>query len=311
MEFDSRKFIQEKIAEIKNTVGDKKAVVALSGGVDSTTCAVLAYRALKKNLTAVFLDDGLMRERDEKEVLTIGEKIGMVVKVVRVAEVFFGALKGKVDPEEKRRAFRECFYKVLAEVVKKEKSSFLIQGTIAADIKETKEGVKTQHNVLEQIGIEPKRYGFSLIEPLKDLYKPEVRKVAEALGLPSSVYRRMPFPGPGLATRIVGEVTPKRVETVRKATTIVEEEFGELRPFQCFAVLLKDKATGMKRGRRVFGEIIALRSVESQDALTAEVTKVPWEILEKVQRRITREVPSVVKVVLDITPKPPSTIEYI
>jgi len=311
MKFNTKKFIKEKIAEIKKAAGYKKALVALSGGVDSTTCAFLAYRALGKNLIAVFLDSGLMRERDEKEVLKIGEMMEVPVKVARVSDKFFTALKGKIDPEEKRWAFRECFYQALAEIVKIEGASFLIQGTIAADIKETKRGIKTQHNVLEQIGIDPKKYGFSVIEPLKELYKPEVRAIAKALGLPKEVFERQPFPGPGLATRIVGEVTPERVRTERLASKIIEEELVNFKPFQCFAVLLFDRATGMVGGKRLLGEIVVIRSVESTDALTATPTKIPWLTLEKICQKITGEVPGVVKVLYDLTPKPPSTIEFI
>lgn len=311
MKLNTKRFIANKIAEIKKTAGKEKAVAALSGGVDSTTCAVLAHQALGKELVPIFLDDGLMRRRDEKEVLAFGKGMGVPIKVVKAAQKFFKALKGKTDPEDKRKAFRECFYQTLAWVVKKEKANFLIQGTIAADIKETKGGIKTQHNVLAQIGIDPKKYGFSLIEPLKDLYKPEVRKVAKALGLPKEVFERQPFPGPGLATRIVGEVTPERAETVRKASEVIEEELSYFKPFQYFAVLLSDRATGVVGGKRLLGEIIVVRSVESKDALTAQSTKIPWKVLEKICQRITKEVPGVVKVLYDLTPKPPSTIEYI
>lgn len=311
MNFNPKKFISQAIKEIKEQVGNKRALAALSGGVDSTTCAILAHRALGKNLVAVFLDDGLMRDRDEKEILTIGQKMEIPIKVVRVAERFFAALKGKVDPEEKRKAFRQIFYQVLGETVKKESCQFLVQGTIAADIKETREGIKTQHNVLTQIGIDPARYGFRIIEPLRTLYKPEVRLVAKALGLPKEVFTRMPFPGPGLATRVVGEVTKERVRTLKQAVKIVEEELEKYKPFQCFAVLLNNKATGVVGGKRLLGQIIAIRSVESKDALTAKPTKIPWKTLERVCQRITTEVPRVVKVLYDLTPKPPSTIEYI
>lgn len=309
--FNPKNFIREKIKEIKETVGKEKALVATSGGVDSSACAILAHMALRGNLQTVFLDDGLMREGEGEATKRIFQKIGLNLKIKKGADRFFQALKGIEDPEEKRKAFREIFYRTLGEIVKKEKARFLIQGTIKADIVETKGKIKTQHNVLEQIGIDPRRYGFSVIEPLRDLYKPDVRKVAKALGLPKEIWDRMPFPGPGLALRVIGEVTPKRVEIVRKAHVIVEKELASSKPFQCFAVLLKDRATGLKKGKRAFGEIIVLRSVESEDAMTATVTKIPWEILMRIQKRITIEIPSVVKAVFDITPKPPSTIEYI
>jgi len=187
-----------------------------------------------------------------------------------------------------------------------------VQGTIAADIIETKGGIKTQHNILEQIGIDPEKgFGFKVVEPVKDLFKPQVREVAKELGLPEMIYGRMPFPGPGLATRVVGEVTPERVSLVRRATQIVEEEIESLKPFQAFAVLLSDRGTGVEEGKRKFGEIVIVRSVESKDAMTAEPSEVPWKVLMKISRRITGEIPEVVRVAYEITPKPPATIEYI
>ena len=311
MKFDSKKFIQEKIQEIKNVVRQEKAVVATSGGVDSSVCAVLAARSLGENLRIVFLDSGLMRESEGGKIKKIFKKLGLNLEIKNVADNFFKALKGIEDPEEKRIAFRGAFYQTLSKVVRKEKTSFLIQGTIKADIIETKGRIKTQHNVLEQIGIDTQKYGLSVVEPLKNLYKPEVRKVAKALRLPKEIWNRMPFPGPGLALRVLGEVRPQRVKIVRKAHVIVEKELRPFSPFQAFAVLFEDKATGKRKGERQFGDIISIRSVESEDAMTARVTKIPWKVLSKIQRRITQEIPSVIKVLFDITPKPPSTIEYI
>lgn len=309
---DVSKFIQEKFEEIKMAVESEKAISALSGGVDSSTCTVLAHRAIGDNLKVIFIDDGLMREDEPQEVSRIFSGIGIKVDIVNAQEKFFNALKGKTDPEEKRKAFRDIFYTVFGEEVLKSGARFLVQGTIAADVIETKGGVKTQHNILEQIGIDPEKgYGFKLVEPLKDLFKPEVREVARELGLPESIHQRMPFPGPGLATRVVGEVTPERVSLVRKATQIVEEEIAHLKPFQAFAVLLCDKGTGVEKGQRKFGHIIIIRSVESKDAMTAEPTKIPWEVLMQISKRITTEIPDVVRVAYEITPKPPATIEYI
>lgn len=311
MRFNSKIFIDQAVRDIKHEVKGGRALVALSGGVDSATCAILAYKALDRNLKIIFLDDGLMRERDIEEIKFMSRKMNISIKILKVAKRFFTALKGKIDPEEKRRAFRNIFYQVLGEEVKRLKCQFLIQGTIAADIVETKGKVKTQHNVLKQIGINPQRFGFKLIEPLSRLYKPEVRIVAEALGLPKSIFDRMPFPGPGLATRIIGEVTPARVKVVREATKIVEEELRKYKSFQCLAVLLNDEATGLVKEKRFLGQIIAVRSVESNNALKAQPTKISWVDLQKIQTRITSEIPSVIKVVYDLTPKPPSTIEYI
>lgn len=305
-----KQFIQKQTLEIKKKVGNQKALVACSGGVDSFTCAVLAHQALRKQLVAVFIDNGLMRNGEPEIVIKTLREFGVKTKLVRARAKFFKALKGRADPEGKRKAFRNIFYKILGRVVKTEKAKFLIQGTIKADIIETQGGVKTQHNVLEQIGIDPQKYGLNVLEPLKDLFKPEVRQVAKALGLPEEVSERMPFPGPGLATRIVGEVTPRRVKTVREATKIVEEELKKLKPFQAFAVLLSDKATGVKGRRRAFGNIIVIRCVDSLDAMTAKPFDISFKVLQKIQERITK-IPSVVRVCYDLTPKPPATIEYI
>jgi GMP synthase (glutamine-hydrolysing) len=306
------KSIEQRINEIKETVGSEKAISALSGGVDSSACTVLAHRAIGSNLKVIFIDDGLMREKEPEQVSEVFRDLGIEVDIIDAQDEFFQALKGKIDPEEKRKAFRSTFYTVFGREVLKSEAKFLVQGTIAADIIETKGGIKTQHNILEQIGIDPEKgFGFKVVEPVKDLFKPQVREVAKELGLPEMIYGRMPFPGPGLATRVVGEVTPERVSLVRRATQIVEEEIESLKPFQAFAVLLSDRGTGVEEGKRKFGEIVIVRSVESKDAMTAEPSEVPWEVLMKISRRITGEIPEVVRVAYEITPKPPATIEYI
>ncbi len=313
MDFNAKSFVDQKVAEIKSAVGDKKAICALSGGVDSSVVAVLAHRAVGSNLKCFFLQDGLMREGEPEWVKTTFANVGINVEVMDVADEFFAALKGKEDPEEKRKAFRNIFYTVLGRIVKQSGAKFMFQGTIAADIKETVGGVKSQHNVLEQIGLDTKSWGLEkVMEPLIELYKPEVRIVAKEVGLPESVYGRMPFCGPGLSARVLGEVTPEKVSTLRKATAIVEHELKDTGAFQYLAVLFKDQATGITPdGKRRFGQIIAVRCVESRDAVTAGVTKLGWDKLERMQQRICAEVPGVVKVVYDLTPKPPSTIEYI
>lgn len=309
---DVKKFIEERIQEIRDTVGDEKAISALSGGVDSSTCTVLAHRAIGDNLKVIFIDDGLMRASEPEDVQQVFQDLGIGVEIVDAREEFFAALRGKADPEEKRKAFREAFYTAFKREVLKSEARFLVQGTIAADIIETKGGVKTQHNILDQIGIDAQaRFGYRLIEPLRDLFKHQVREVARELGLPEKIHQRMPFPGPGLATRVVGEVTPERVEVVRQATRIVEEEIAALKPFQAFAVLMSDKGTGVEEGRRKYGDIIIIRSVESRDAMTAAPTPVPFDLLEKMTQRITAEIPQVVRVAYELTPKPPATIEYV
>jgi len=311
MALKTERFIKKEISKIKRKVGKDFAVCATSGGVDSMVCAFMAHRALGRNLIALFIDDGLMREKEPQKVARILKKRGIRTVIINAAKDFLKALEGKKDPEDMRKAFRDTFYKTLGKSARSYKAKYLIQGTIAADVRETKGKIKSQHNVLSQIGISPKRYGLSIIEPLVKLYKPDVRKVGKALGLPKIIYERMPFPGPGLATRIVGEVTPSRVKVVRKATAIVEKELNKLKPFQAFAVLLNDRATGVKKGQRAFGNIIVIRSVQSKNALTATPTKISYKILEKIQKRIVREIPQVTKVLYDLSPKPPSTIEYI
>ena len=308
-----QKFARAQIEVIQKTVGCGTAVSALSGGVDSAVTTALAHKALGNRLKVIFIDDGLMRQDEPQTVRKAFAKLGIRVAIIQAADTFFRALKGLTDPEEKRKAFRDTFYKVFGKAVRDSGAQYLLQGTIAADIVETKKGVKTQHNILDQIGISAKRaYGFTTIEPLKTLYKPDVRKVGKVMGLPAIMYQRMPFPGPGLSCRVIGEVTPARVAVVRKACQIVEEETAKIKKFQAFGVLMADQATGVtKGGRRAFGQIIAVRCVDSENAITAAPTKLPWPVLVKIQSRIVREIPDVTKVLYDLTPKPPSTIEYI
>jgi GMP synthase (glutamine-hydrolysing) len=307
-----QKFIETQLEDIRKTVGKGKAISALSGGVDSATCTVLAHRALGSQLKTIFIDHGLMRAGEPQDVAKVFAGLGITVDIADKKKEYFAALKGKTDPEEKRKAFRTAFYSSFGKEVLKSKATFLIQGTIAADIIETQQGVKTQHNILEQIGIDPEKgFGFKVVELLKELFKHEVRVVAKELGLPEKIYNRMPFPGPALATRIIGEVTPERVARVRAATVIVEEEVATLKPFQAFAVLLADKGTGIVNGKRTFGNILIIRSVESRDAMTAEPTPVPFDILVKMSKRITQEIPGISRVAYELTSKPPATIEYI
>lgn len=309
---DVKTFINDQIEFIRKAVGEAGALSALSGGVDSSTCTLLAWKAIGPRLKAVFIDDGLMREGEPQQVQSIFAGLGIPVEIIEAQGDFFKALSGLIDPEEKRKAFRQAFYATLGRIIKETGVRFLIQGTIAADIIETKGGIKTQHNILEQIGIDPERsFGFKVIEPLKTLFKPEVREVARELGLPEPILKRMPFPGPGLAARVLGEVTTERVAVVRRATKIVEEEVSRFQPFQAFAVLLADKGTGIERAQRKFGDIIIIRSVESRDAMIAEPSPLPWEVLTKITQRIIKEIPSVTRVAYELTPKPPATIEFI
>jgi len=310
-EFNVEEFVKKSVEEIKKEIGDEKAIAACSGGVDSTVAAILAKIAIGKNLKVVHINDNFRRIGESEKVVEELEQLGFDVILVDARKEFMNALEGVKDAEEKRKIFRKVFYDILARVAKKENANFLIQGTIAPDIIETVGGIKTQHNVLEQIGIQPRElYGFKIVEPLKGLFKPQVREVARYLNLPKDISERMPFPGPGLLIRVVGEVTEEKLEILRKATQIIENEFSSEDIFQAFGVILPGKATGIVDGRREYGYIIAIRVVESQDAMTAEVPKIPFEKLKHVAKEITTKIPQVTRIVFDITDKPPATIEY-
>jgi len=308
-----KKFINQKIKEIREIVGSESAISVLSGGVDSSAVTVLAHKALGNQLKTFFINNGLMREDEPKEIVDTFKKLRIKVKVIDAKEKFFRVLKGKIDPEEKRQAITDVFYEdVFKKIVKESKIKFLLQGTILTDIEETVAGIKRQHNVLAQIGISPeKEYGYQVIEPLIKLRKDDVRKVAKLLDLPGKIHQRIPFPGLALAARVIGEVTPKKIVIVRKATSIVEKELENSGAFQYFPALMNDRATGMRRNKREFGNIIIIRCVESKDARKAFPSRISWNTLDKLQRRITREIPEVTRVCYDITPKPPATIEYV
>ena len=307
---DAKEFIEKTIVEIKEIVGDNKVISACSGGVDSMTATYLVHKAVGDNLVAVFINDGLRREGEPEFVVENLRKWGINTRSIDAKKEFFQIFKGKTDPEEKRKAFRDKFYKTFGKVAKAENVKFIVQGTIKADIMETVQGIKSQHNVLEQIGIDPQTYGYSILEPLKELFKPGVRKVARELGLSKEISERMPFPGPALSLRVLGEVTPEKIAIVRKATQIVEAETLSLGTFQNFAVLHNDKATGIKNGKRVYGNIITIRVVVSEDAVTAKAKEIAYETLFKIAHRITDELPTVVRCLYDVTDKPPATIEF-
>jgi GMP synthase (glutamine-hydrolysing) len=308
--FEAKKFVENSLKDIQKIVGERKVISACSGGVDSTVTTALVHKAVGDKLVAVFIDDGLRREGEPEFVVKTLKNLKIRTKYIDAKAEFFAVFKGKTDAEEKRKAFRDKFYKTLGKAAKEEQIGFIAQGTIKADVIETVGGIKSQHNVLEQIGIDPQSYGYKILEPLKELFKPDVRKVARELGLPEEISERMPFPGPALSLRVLGEVTPERVAVVRKATEIVEEETKKLGTFQNFAVLHNDKATGIKKGKRVYGNIITVRVVDSTDAVTATARHVPYEVLMRIAERITGEIPSVVRCLYDITDKPPSTIEF-
>jgi len=309
---DCTQFVEEQVKELRQTVGDQIAVNALSGGVDSSVVTALGHRALGKRLKTVFVDNALMREGEPQRVVQAFEAMGIPVDLVDARREFLAALKGLTDPEEKRCAITSAFYKdVFGRIVKQSGAKFLLHGTILTDIEESVAGIKRQHNILSQLGIDPKQaYGYHVLEPLKTLRKDSVRELAACLGLPADITRRIPFPGPALATRIVGEVTEQRLATVRAATMIVEEELASTGAFQYLAVLLNDCATGIRNGKREFGQIIVVRCIESIDARTATVTELSWEKLHGLAQRIT-SIPGVNRCLYDLTPKPPATVEYI
>lgn len=309
---DYRKFVDEQVAEMRTTVGDGVAINALSGGVDSSVVTALAHRALGKQLKTFFVDSALMREGEPQHVVKLFAGLGIPVGLVDARKEFLAALKGLTDPEDKRNAVTHTFYaKVFSRLVKETGATFLMHGTILTDIEETVAGIKRQHNILAQVGIDPqKAYGYKVLEPLRTLRKDGVREVAKVLGLPAEITQRIPFPGPALATRIVGEVTEARLATVRAATVVVEEELADSGAFQYLAVLLSDRATGIRGGKREFGEIIVVRCIESIDARTATATQVPWDTLMRLCERITA-IPGVNRCLYDLTPKPPATVEYV
>jgi len=305
-------FVEEQIASLRETVKEGLAINALSGGVDSSVVTVLGHRSLGKRLKTVFIDNALMRKGEPERVVKIFGRMKIPVDLVDARADFLGALKGLTDPEEKRNAVTNTFYaNVFGRLVRETGAKFLLHGTILTDIEETVAGIKRQHNILAQLGIDPeKEYGYKVLEPLQTLRKDGVRRVAKILGLPAELAKRIPFPGPALATRIVGEVTEERLEVVREATDIVEKELGKSKAFQYLAVLLNDKATGIRENRREFGQIIVVRCLNSVDARTATVTKIPWDKLNRISKRIT-SIKGVNRCLYDLTPKPPATIEYI
>ena len=307
---NSKEFIENAITEIRNSVGENKVISACSGGVDSMTATYLVHKAVGDKLIAVFIDDGLRREGEPEFVIRTLKSLRINTICIDAKDEFFETFKDKTDAEEKRKAFRDKFYKTFGKVAKEENVRFVVQGTIKADVIETVKGIKSQHNVLEQIGINPQTYGYGIIEPLRELFKPGVRIVARALGLPKEVSERMPFPGPALSLRVLGEVTPEKIAIVRKATQIVEEETLNLGIFQSFAVLHSDKATGIKNGKRLYGNIITFRVVVSEDAVTATAKEIEYKTLFRMSKRITEKLPTVVRCLYDITDKPPSTIEF-
>ena len=310
-DLDPNKFIEKQCRAIAGETGNDMVVNALSGGVDSSVATMLAHRAIGNRLKTYFIDNGLMRKKEPESVVETMTRLGVPMELVDARKEFFSALQGVTDPEEKRQVITDTFYQnVFGRLVKESGAGFLLQGTIYTDVEETVAGIKRQHNILSQLGIDTKKaYGYKVIEPVIALRKTAVRAVGKALGLPESVYNRPPFPGPALVTRIIGEVTPERLELVREATAIVEEELSNVDAFQYLAVLHEDRVTGVRQGARLFGNQVEIRCWDSMDGTVASPTRLPFDILEKIAARITAEIDEVVSVTYNITTKPPSTIE--
>jgi len=336
--FEPKEFVENQIQQIRNQLGKERALVAVSGGVDSSACAALVYQAIVNNLLCVILDDAFMREGEPEKVANLLSQppLNLPIKILNVKKRFLTEMKGLRDAEEKRKVFRETFYNILSETAKGEGIRYLVQGTILADIMETAGGVKTQHNVLSQIGISTEeRYGFQLVEPLKTLFKGQVRKVARYLGLPREIAERQPFPGPGLSVRVVGEIRRDKLESLKKATAIAEEKLAKHEPSQYFAVILdnvekphgaqelqiellttdflkvspsqvsvtifEDKATGVREGKRIYGKISALKVLTNK----GDIHQPDIQSLIDLQTRIVTENPVMTRVFYVIREKSP------
>ena len=292
-DLDVKKFVEEQVKAVKEALGDEKALIAVSGGVDSTVSAVITHRAIGDNLACAFIDDNFMRlgEPERVKEMLSSPPLNLPVRILRERERFMKALEGLSDAEEKRKAFRETFYQTLGDAARAEGCRFMVQGTIKADIDETAGGIKTQHNILEQIGIDPvERFGYSVVEPIKSLYKYQVREVARFLGAPQAASERQPFPGPGLSLRVVGEITKEKLQQEKLANDAVEAHFEKHNPAQYFAAVLsaeekiapeglrsavsealgidesqirvaylKERGTGMVDGNRTYGRIVTFK----------------------------------------------------
>jgi GMP synthase (glutamine-hydrolysing) len=395
--FNAKEFVDSQVNEIKSRVGQEKAMIAVSGGVDSTTCAAIMHRAIGSKLKPILIDTGFMRLNEPEKVRNALSKppLKLPLKIARAKPKFMKELNGIVNAEEKRKAFRETMYNILGENARNEGCKYLVQGTIAPDWIETKGGIKTQHNVLEQLGIRTlEKYGFTLIEPLASLYKDQVRQVARYLNVGPQFSERQPFPGPGLVVRCVGKIDSNKLRALKAATDIVEKKlqyqeaqqyfavvlenqfyngslsrdiqeltasFLSLKPEEVTARIFRDNATGVKGDERVYGKVVGIevpkidrkglgeniarlvelegritsafpelvrvlylidervkgarhslviRAISTRDFMTADVTPVPWNVLNTLGKTLLRTVPSISSVYYDITPKPPATVEF-
>ncbi|MBQ9594520.1 MAG: glutamine-hydrolyzing GMP synthase [Synergistaceae bacterium] len=315
-DWDLTDWVNSTVNDIRERVKASKVVCGLSGGVDSSVSAVLVNRAIGQNLYCVFVNHGLMRLNEPEAVIESYKKLGLNVIYVDASERFLEALKGVTDPEKKRHIIGHLFIDVFEEEAKKiQGTEFLLQGTIYPDVIESgsKKGaalIKSHHNV----GGLPEKMNLKLLEPLRDLFKDEVRKLGKIIDMPESIINRQPFPGPGLAVRCLGEITKARLDTLRAADAIFRSELQKANLYQdiwqAFCVLLPVKSVGVMGDSRTYNEVIALRAINSQDAMTAEFTRIDYDVLDKIAKRICNEVPCINRIVLDITSKPPATIEW-
>ena len=316
MPFEPKKFITESIKEIKDKMGKEHAITAVSGGVDSFVAVTLASKAVPGQMHTIYVDNGLMRKDETEKVVETAKAVGVELRVIDGKKRFLGALTGVTDPEKKRKIIGEAFVRIFEEEARKHNVTFLIQGTIAPDWIESggmgRDTIKSHHNV----GGLPEHMELKLCEPLRELYKHEVRMVGRELGLPESIHQRQPFPGPGLAVRIVGEITEEKIKIVQEACDIAETEIDAAvaekkmeRPWQYFAALLPSKTVGVRGDERAYQYTVIVRAVRSQDGMTANFSHIPPDVLEKISTRITNEIRSVGRVAYDITNKPPGTIE--
>ena len=313
--FDAAEFTKDSVEQLKSTIDDV-AIIACSGGVDSSVAAILAKRAAGDLLHCVYVDTGLMRKNETEFIEKMFAEQGIELITVRAADRYFKALEGVTEPEQKRKIIGETFIRIFEDEQVKCGAKYLIQGTIAPDWIESGGGVRDTIKSHHNVGGLPEDMTLEIVEPLRDLYKDEVRILARELGI--IVAERQPFPGPGLALRTLGDLTPERVAVVREACAIVEEEFeaaaeaGEMElPWQYFAALLPVRSVGVHGDVRAYGETIVVRAVASMDGMSARFSQIPFKVLEKISTRITNTVKGAVnRVVYDITHKPPGTIEW-
>ncbi|OGG14985.1 glutamine-hydrolyzing GMP synthase [Candidatus Gottesmanbacteria bacterium RIFCSPHIGHO2_01_FULL_39_10] len=304
------------VQSVKSQIGNNTAVLALSGGIDSAVAAVLTHKAIGDKLTCLYVDTGMMRQGETQQIVdTFKKHFHLNLKVLKSEKEFLTALKGITDPEEKRKTIGRIFIEVFEKEAKKLGAKYLVQGTIYPDVIESK-GTAHSHNIKSHhnVGGLPEKHGFKIVEPLRNLYKDEVREIAKDLGFPASLIWRHVFPGPGLAVRIIGEITKEKLDILRKADTIVVEELKKAGLYEKiwmgFAILTGIKTTGVAGDERKYGETIALRIIESKDTMSADWVRLPYDLLDKISHRIVTEVFEVVRVVYDITTKPPATMEW-